>query len=64
MRDRHIEALDSGRTTTSELVQEHLTVAKLIKAFNNISDFHIPALARPTDAADRTALPIADHVVA
>ncbi|MEU6375188.1 NADPH-dependent F420 reductase [Streptomyces sp. NPDC046909] len=59
MRDGNFEVLDSGETTTSELVQEHLADAKLVKAFNNISDFHIPALARPVDAADRTALPIA-----
>ncbi|MEE1758799.1 NADPH-dependent F420 reductase [Streptomyces sp. SP18BB07] len=58
-RDGRIEVLDSGRTTTSELVQEHLVGAKLVKAFNNISDFHIPALARPADVTDRTALPIA-----
>ncbi|MEV6384670.1 NAD(P)-binding domain-containing protein [Streptomyces sp. NPDC051773] len=58
-RDGHIEALDTGRTTTSELVQEHLAGAKVIKAFNNIADVHIPALARPAGAADRTALPIA-----
>ncbi|MFG2133508.1 NADPH-dependent F420 reductase [Streptomyces sp. NPDC048751] len=58
-RDGRIEVLDSGRTTTSELVQEHLAGAKLVKAFNSISDFHIPALARPTGATDRTALPIA-----
>ncbi|MFE4825057.1 NADPH-dependent F420 reductase [Streptomyces sp. NPDC056704] len=59
MRDGHIEVLDSGKTTTSELVQEHLAGAKLVKAFNNISDHHIPSLARPAGAADRTALPIA-----
>ncbi|MET9037385.1 NADPH-dependent F420 reductase [Streptomyces mirabilis] len=59
MRDGTIESLDSGRTTTSELVQEHLAGAKLVKAFSNISDFHILSLARPADAADRTALPIA-----
>ncbi|WP_060887256.1 NADPH-dependent F420 reductase [Streptomyces caniscabiei] len=58
-RDGHIEALDTGKSTTSELVQEHLAGAKLVKAFNNISDFHIPSLARPAGAADRTALPIA-----
>ncbi|WP_030949958.1 NADPH-dependent F420 reductase [Streptomyces sp. NRRL S-646] len=58
-RDGHIEALDTGKTTTSELVQEHLAGAQLVKAFNNISDHHIPALARPAGAADRTALPIA-----
>lgn len=59
MRDGHVDALDSGKTTTSELVQQHLTGAKLVKAFSNISDQHIPTLARPADAADRTALPIA-----
>ncbi|MEW2395481.1 NADPH-dependent F420 reductase [Streptomyces sp. NPDC046862] len=58
-RDGNVEVLDSGRTTTSELVQQHLTGAKLVKAFNNIGDLHIPALARPAGAADRTALPIA-----
>ncbi|MPY57266.1 NADPH-dependent F420 reductase [Streptomyces spongiae] len=58
-RDGTFEVLDSGRTTTSELVQEHLVGAKLVKAFNNIGDQHIPALARPAGAADRTALPIA-----
>ncbi|WEH12574.1 NAD(P)-binding domain-containing protein [Streptomyces sp. VNUA24] len=59
MRDGHFEALDSGRVTTSELVQEHLAGAKLVKAFNNIGDVHITTLARPAGAADRTALPIA-----
>ncbi|MET8983137.1 NAD(P)-binding domain-containing protein [Streptomyces sp. NPDC004539] len=59
MRDGRIEVLDSGRTTTGELVQEHLAGAKLVKAFSSISDFHIPALARPAGATDRTALPIA-----
>ncbi|GAA2539174.1 NAD(P)-binding domain-containing protein [Winogradskya consettensis] len=58
-RDGHLPALDAGEITTSELVQRHLAGAKLVKAFNNISDHHITALARPAGAADRTALPIA-----
>jgi 8-hydroxy-5-deazaflavin:NADPH oxidoreductase len=58
-RDGHFPALDAGELTTSELVQRHLTGAALVKAFNNISDHHIPALARPAGAADRTALPVA-----
>ena len=58
-RDGHIPALDAGELTTSELVQRHLAGAQLVKAFNSISDHHIPALARPAGAADRTALPIA-----
>ncbi|MFG1609222.1 NADPH-dependent F420 reductase [Actinoplanes sp. NPDC049265] len=58
-RDGHRPALDAGEITTSELVQQHLAEAKLVKAFNNISDHHIPVLARPPGAADRSALPIA-----
>lgn len=58
-RDGRVEALDAGEITTSELVQEHLAGAKLVKAFNAISDHHLPELARPAGAADRTALPIA-----
>ncbi|WP_432251652.1 NADPH-dependent F420 reductase [Streptomyces sp. HNM1019] len=58
-RDGDFEELDSGKTTTSKLVQRHLSGARLVKAFNNITDGHIPALARPTGAADRSALPIA-----
>jgi 8-hydroxy-5-deazaflavin:NADPH oxidoreductase len=58
-RDGAFEELDSGKTTTSELIQAHLSGAKVVKAFNNIYLQHIPALARPAGAADRTALPIA-----
>ena len=63
-RDGHVEDLDSGRITTSELVQAHLDGARTVKAFNNIAAFHIPALARPLGAADRSALPIAGNDVA
>ncbi|MGK5741465.1 NADPH-dependent F420 reductase [Micromonospora sp. URMC 103] len=59
VRDGTFEVLDTGKLTSSELIQEHLSGSKLVKAFNNISDQHIPALARPSGAADRTALPIA-----
>ncbi|GLY07837.1 NAD(P)-binding domain-containing protein [Actinoplanes sp. NBRC 101535] len=58
-RDGHLPALDAGELTTSELVQQHLGGATLVKAFNNLSAHHITALARPAGAADRTALPIA-----
>ncbi|GLY19574.1 NADP oxidoreductase [Kineosporia sp. NBRC 101677] len=60
-RDGHIEDLDLGRTTTSELVQAHLVGARTVKAFNNIAAFHIPALARPAGSPDRSALPIAGN---
>ncbi len=53
--------LDSGSATSSELLQRHLPEARVVKAFNNIYFRHLPALARPTGAADRSALPIAGN---
>jgi predicted dinucleotide-binding enzyme len=58
-RDGRIARLDREELTTSELVQEHFAGAHLVKAFSNILAHHIPQLARPVGAADRTALPIA-----
>ncbi|MFI0453250.1 NADPH-dependent F420 reductase [Actinomadura sp. 6N118] len=58
-RDGRIAELDSGKLTTSELVQQLLPGALLVKAFNNILAHHIPQLARPAGAPDRSALPIA-----
>ncbi|WP_236647316.1 hypothetical protein [Micromonospora sicca] len=43
-------------------MHRHFDGVRLVKAFNNILAHHIPQLARPSGAADRTALPIAgDH---
>ncbi|MFC4630134.1 NADPH-dependent F420 reductase [Promicromonospora alba] len=58
-RDGRITALDAGELTTSELVQGHFTTGRMVKAFNNILAHHIPELARPSGATDRTALPLA-----
>lgn len=58
-RDGRIPELDDEQVTTSELVQRHFTDTHLVKAFNNILAHHIPLLARPSGAADRTALPVA-----
>ncbi|RSM72157.1 NADP oxidoreductase [Actinoplanes sp. ATCC 53533] len=61
-RDGRIAELDEEKLTTSELVHRHFAGARLVKAFNNILAHHIPELARPAGAADRTALAIAgDH---
>ena len=60
-RDGHIPALDAGEITTSGFVQQQLAGAHLVKAFNNISEHHISALARSAGAAGRTALPIAGN---
>ncbi|WP_256107824.1 NADPH-dependent F420 reductase [Streptomyces sp. ODS05-4] len=58
-RDGRIPELDAERTTTSELLQRHLPQSHVVKAFNNIYFAHLAALARPSGAADRSALPVA-----
>ena len=58
-RDGRIAELDSGSLTSSELIQQHLAGAQVVKAFNNIYYQHLLALARPADASDRSFLPIA-----
>ncbi len=58
-RDGQFPELDNGSTTSSELVQQHLPAASVVKCFNNIFFRHLQALARPAGAPDRTALPIA-----
>ncbi|MBD7956545.1 NADPH-dependent F420 reductase [Microbacterium sp. Sa4CUA7] len=58
-RDGIIPELRDDTLTTSEMVRDQLGAKRYVKAFNNIVAAHIPALARPAGAADRTALPIA-----
>ena len=58
-RDGQIAELDDESTTTSELVQAHLSDSKVVKAFNNIYFEHLAGLARPAGSADRSALAIA-----
>ena len=58
-RDGRVAELDSEAVTTSELTREWLDGARLVKAFNNILAHHIPSLARPSGAPERTALPLA-----
>lgn len=58
-RDGRVPELDSDERTTSELVLAWLGDVRLVKAFNNILAHHIPQLARPAGATDRTALPVA-----
>lgn len=61
-RDGRIDALEAKETTTTQMVQDHLADARVVKAFN-----HIPAAAILTDGAPagtpgRRALAIAsDH---
>ncbi|MGC4788872.1 NADPH-dependent F420 reductase [Micromonospora sp. DT178] len=58
-RDGRFPELDSGSTTSSELLQRHLPQSRVVKVFNNIFFKHLHALARPAGADDRSALPVA-----
>lgn len=61
-RDGHIEALDRGETTTSQLLQEHLPTSKVAKAFNHIMAKDITADGHPAGDPRRRALATAsDH---
>jgi predicted dinucleotide-binding enzyme len=58
-RDGQIAELDSGSLTSSELIQQHLAGARVVKAFNNIYYRHLLALSRAADTPDRSFLPVA-----
>ena len=55
-RDGHIDALDKGETTTSELVQRELPTSRIAKAFNHIYAADITSDGTPAGTADRRAL--------
>jgi predicted dinucleotide-binding enzyme len=58
-RDGHIAELDDGTTTSSELLQAHLSGSHVVKAFNNIYFGHLGSLQRPVGDPERSALAIA-----
>ena len=58
-RDGRIEQLVDSTVTSSEMIRDLLGTDQYVKVFNNITAGHIPALARPEGAPDRSALPIA-----
>ncbi|MFD0854863.1 NADPH-dependent F420 reductase [Actinomadura adrarensis] len=60
-RDGHLAELDAGDLTSSALIQRHLEASHVVKAFNNITPHQLFSLARPADAPDRSALPIAGN---
>jgi len=57
-RDGHIEQLDSGATTSSELLAEHLQGAFVVKAFNTIRWDVLRDAARPGAAEGHIGIPI------
>ena len=57
-RDGHVEELDTGQTTSSELVARHLPDARVVKAFNTMYWNHLRDLGRPNGDPDRLGIPI------
>ncbi len=55
-RDGHIDALDRGETTTSELLQSQLPTSRIAKAFNHILAADITTDGSPAGTPDRRAL--------
>jgi hypothetical protein len=55
-RDGHIDALDRGETTTSELLQVQLPTSRIAKAFNQILAADITTDGSPAGTPDRRAL--------
>jgi 8-hydroxy-5-deazaflavin:NADPH oxidoreductase len=58
-RDGHIAALDSGETTSAELLAAHLRDARVVKAFNSINFNQLLTQGQPAGSPNRRALPIA-----
>jgi predicted dinucleotide-binding enzyme len=58
-RDGVVPELEDGSTTSSEILQELVPDAWVVKGFNNITAAHLAALARSSDDDDRSALAIA-----
>jgi 8-hydroxy-5-deazaflavin:NADPH oxidoreductase len=58
-RDGHIAELDDESTTTAELLQAHVPLARVVKAFNHIQASHLTTDGRPAGTPNRRALVIA-----
>jgi 8-hydroxy-5-deazaflavin:NADPH oxidoreductase len=57
-RDGHFEELDDDRSTSSELLQAHLSGARVVKAFNAIHSGSLRDLTRPSGDPERVGIPI------
>ena len=63
-RDGHIPALDDKKTTTSQLLQEHLPGSQVAKAFNHIMSAQILTDGAPSGTEGRRALATASDFAA
>ena len=55
-RDGHIADLDEKRTTTAQMLQEHLPESTVVKAFNHIGAAEILTTGSPAGTPNRRAL--------
>jgi predicted dinucleotide-binding enzyme len=60
-RDGHIADLDLEKTTTSEMVQQHLPTSHVVKAFNHIYAAELTTHGQPAGSPNRRALAIAGN---
>jgi 8-hydroxy-5-deazaflavin:NADPH oxidoreductase len=60
-RDGHIADLDNEKTTTSEMVQQHLPTSHVVKAFNHIYAAELTTHGQPAGSPNRRALAIAGN---
>jgi predicted dinucleotide-binding enzyme len=58
-RDGHVAELDAGRTTSSELAQQHLDGARVVKAFNAMRFDHLREYGHEGGAGHRYGIPVA-----
>jgi len=64
-RDGSIPEVKTDTISTSELVQRHFYLSQVVRAINNMDFVRLLTSARPSEASDRSALPIAgDNVSA
>ena len=58
-RDGHYTELDSGATTSSALLQQHLPTSRVVKAFNHIGAAEIGTDGTPAGTPNRRAIALA-----
>lgn len=60
-RDGSFATLDDGRTTSSEMLQEHLPGSRVVKAFNTMQAARLRSSGRPSGDPARLGIPIAGN---